>query len=57
MNKEEDSLKWLRQARKKISKKLLSIPTNEERVKYIKNKVRDSKTNITTLKARKRKAS
>ncbi|MBI2996546.1 MAG: hypothetical protein HYY52_07595 [Candidatus Melainabacteria bacterium] len=47
MKKEENSLKWIRQVRKKISKKLLSLPTNEERVRYIKNKA--------ILKANKRK--
>lgn len=57
VKKEEKSLEWIRHVRKKMSKELLNLPNNKERVQYIKNKARVLRTNITTLKARKRKAS
>ena len=57
MKKEENSLEWIRHVRKKISKKLLSLPNNEERVRYIKNKAISSKRHMTILNTSKRKVS
>ena len=57
MKKEENSLEWIRHVRKKISKKLLGMPSNKDRVRYIKNKAINSQKHITILNIRKRKVS
>lgn len=61
MKKEENSLEWIRHVRKKIGKKLLSLPTNKERVRYIRKKAAHaiSGSNIRSLsrKRNKKKAS
>lgn len=61
MRKEENSLEWIRRVRKKIGKKLLSLPTNKERVGYIRRKAAQivSNNNVRSLlgKQKKKKAS
>ena len=55
--KEESSLRWIRLVRSKIGKELLSLPNNQERVKYIKNMAAVAKRRVVILKTKKKKAS